>query len=180
MRPILFTGPGGELIRRQHPCLGLGSRPPTRTVLHGLREACADRLLPWEREVANATWENPRVLDLQRPRRHERRTLRWRKGFEPPVPLAKLVGLSGGTGSAAEAKRAVSKASSILRGPRVLIRFLQRRVTDKPVKSTAARAQGRQATTHRPQILADGLAEAGLEGMGKLEGKVALVTGSGF
>ena len=37
-------------------------------------------------------------------------------GFEPPVPLAKRVGLSGGTGSAGEAKRAVSKASSILRG----------------------------------------------------------------
>ena len=35
-------------------------------------------------------------------------------GFEPPVPLAKRVGLSGGTGSAA--KRAVSKGSSILRG----------------------------------------------------------------
>src|ERR1700738_1482320 len=37
-------------------------------------------------------------------------------GSDPPVPLAKPVGLSGGTGSAAEAKRAVSKASSILRG----------------------------------------------------------------
>jgi len=38
------------------------------------------------------------------------------EGFEPPVPLAKRVGLSGGTGSAAEAKRAVWKSSSILRG----------------------------------------------------------------
>ena len=38
------------------------------------------------------------------------------RGFEPPVPLAKRVGLSGGTGSVAEAKRAVSRASSILWG----------------------------------------------------------------
>jgi len=37
------------------------------------------------------------------------------EGFEPPVPLTKRVGLSGGTGSAAEAKRAVWKSSSILR-----------------------------------------------------------------
>src|SRR6266446_5626317 len=36
------------------------------------------------------------------------------RGFEPPVPLAKRVGLSGGTGSVAEAKRAVPRASSIL------------------------------------------------------------------
>ena len=34
------------------------------------------------------------------------------EGFEPPVPLAKQVGLCGRTGSAAEAKRAVSKTSS--------------------------------------------------------------------
>ena len=29
---------------------------PTPTSGHGLCEACADRLLPWEREVANAAW----------------------------------------------------------------------------------------------------------------------------
>ena len=43
-------------------------------------------------------------------------TLAEEAGFEPPVPLAKRVGLSGGTVSALEAKRAVSKASSILQG----------------------------------------------------------------
>src|SRR4029077_10365257 len=44
-----------------------------------------------------------------------------RSGFELPVPLAKRVGLSGGTGGAAEAKRAVPRASFILGGPRVRI-----------------------------------------------------------
>jgi hypothetical protein len=38
------------------------------------------------------------------------------EGFELPVPLAKQVGGPSGTGSAAEVKRAVSKASCILRG----------------------------------------------------------------
>jgi hypothetical protein len=33
------------------------------------------------------------------------------RGFEPPVPLSKRVGLSGGTGSAAEAKGTVSRSS---------------------------------------------------------------------
>jgi len=44
----------------------------------------------------------------------------WRKtGFELPVPLAKSESvLFGGRGSAAEGKRAVSRASSILGGPR--------------------------------------------------------------
>jgi hypothetical protein len=36
------------------------------------------------------------------------------RGFKPPVPLAKRVGLSGGTGSAAEAQRAVSKVSGLM------------------------------------------------------------------
>jgi hypothetical protein len=40
------------------------------------------------------------------------------QGFELPVPLAKRVGLSGATGGAAEAKRAVPRASFILRGDR--------------------------------------------------------------
>jgi hypothetical protein len=38
------------------------------------------------------------------------------KGFELPVPFVKRVGLSGGTGGAPEAKRAVPSASFILRG----------------------------------------------------------------
>src|ERR1700737_303971 len=46
-----------------------------------------------------------------------------RRGFEPPVPLAKRVGLSDGTGSAGEAKRVVSKASPSCGGPRVRISF---------------------------------------------------------
>src|ERR1700730_17920594 len=41
-----------------------------------------------------------------------------RGGFELPVPLAKRVGLSGGTGGAAEAERVVPRAPFILRGDR--------------------------------------------------------------
>ena len=60
-------------------------------------------------------------------------------GFEPPVPLAKRVGLSGATGGAAEAKRAVPRASFILRGDRGFeSSSLQRRVTNEPFRRWAS------------------------------------------
>src|ERR1700730_15331952 len=47
-----------------------------------------------------------------------------RRGFELPVPLAKRVGLSGGTGGAAEAKKDCPESNlSCGGGPRVRILF---------------------------------------------------------
>ena len=56
-----------------------------------------------------------------------------RTGFEPPIPVPKRPGLSGGTGSAAKANRAHSKASSTRRGGTDGSNLsLQRRVIKEP------------------------------------------------
>src|SRR6266404_5294100 len=67
------------------------------------------------------------------------------RGFEPPVPLAKRVGLSGGTESVAEAKRAVSRASSILWGAEGSNPLPSAGESVSPMNSAAARRRRRLA-----------------------------------
>jgi hypothetical protein len=77
---------------------------------------------------------------------HRAATNRWfadylleRKGFEPPVPLPKQVGLYGRPGSAAEAKRAVPKTSSRVGSTRMR---LSDRAANNRIDRTSHRERG--------------------------------------